>query len=216
MLPSASGMKDDARAGEPHAAELLAWNVPSVSGAGGRLHFMVGARCADGCDLGGRELVIYDAQGVCVGNATLGREAWPGTEALYVAEVHAGAPAACGSHQWEVKAAAWDTQTPHVAGSYPVSVCVADHCDCVVTVTAVDRDTQAPLAGARVVMHPFRAVTDDNGVAKVSVAKGKYDLLVSCRGHAPVCANVEVTADLVTRVELDAEQAWVSPDEDMA
>lgn len=215
MESNVSDMKDKAEAGapEPHAAELTVWGVPSAPVVGGRMHFMVGARCSAGCDLGGSELGIYDQQGVCIDTAKLGHEVWPGTEALYVAEVQISAPVV-GSHQWEVKAATWVTETLHVAGSFSVVVRVVTAPDCEVTVTAVDRESQAPIAGACVVMHPYRAMTDENGIATIRVAKGDYDILVSGRGHLPICNSVEVTAKLTTRVELDAERPWVGPDED--
>jgi hypothetical protein len=64
-------------------------------------------------------------------------------------------------------------------------------------------------------MHPYRAVTDENGIAKVRVARGQYDILVSGSRYQPACASVEVTADMVTSAELDADQPWTSPDEDL-
>src|SRR5512132_2673405 len=117
-------MKDEtgAGAGEPHAAELTVWDVPSATVAGEHFRVMVGARCPAGCDLGGQELGIFDQEGARVGTVKLGRDVWPGTEALYVAEVQASAPPAAGSHQWEVKTADWDTEMPHSAGSFPVAV----------------------------------------------------------------------------------------------
>lgn len=177
---------------------------------------MIGARCTEGCDLGGHELAICDAQGACVGTAKLGREVWPGTEALYVAEVEVSAPPVCGSHQWEVKAAGWESEMPHAASAFSMELCVVAPPDCVVTVKVVDQESQAPLAGARVVMHPYRAVTDENGTAQLRVVKGQYDLLVSGRGHAALCTSVDVSADLATRAELEVDQPWVSQDEEPA
>lgn len=207
-------MNDSAHAvaSEPHTAELTVWDVPSVTVAGERFHFMVGARCSAGCDLGGRELGIYDEKGACISTAKLGREVWPGTEALYVAEVQISAPPA-GNCQWELKAVGWDGEMQHMAGAFPMTVRVVEAPDCEVTIRAVDRETQTPLAGARVVMHPYRAVTDESGNARVRVAKGQYDILVSGRGHMPVCTGIAVTGDVVARVELDADQPWVSPEE---
>jgi len=199
-----------------HVTELTLWDVPSATVVGEQVRFVVGARCSAGCNLGGRELGIYDQQGACVGMAKLGREVWPGTEALYVAEVQASAPPAAGSHQWEVKATGWDTEAPHAAGSYPVAIRVVDTPDCVVTVKAVDKESQAPIAGAHVVMHPYRAVADAGGVARVRVAKGQYDILVSGRGHVAACISVEVAADTAASAELEADQPWVPSDEEIA
>jgi len=208
-------MKDEAEAGavEPHAVELTVWDVPAAAEAGERFKVAVGARCSAGCDLGGRELSLFDQEGSPAGTVKLGHAIWPGTEALYFAEVEARAPLEAGSHQWEAKIAGWDAELPHAPGSFPLIVRVVSSPDCEVTVRAVDREKQTPIKGARVVMHPYRAVTDDNGIARVRVARGQYDILVSGPQYLPACASVEVTADLITSAELDADQPWESPDE---
>jgi hypothetical protein len=205
-------MKDEAVA-EPHAAELTVWDVPSATAAGERFKVSVGVRCSAGCDLGGRELSILDQEGSVVGTVKLGRDVWPDTESLYFTEVEARAPAMIGSHQWEVRTAGWVSEPPHESGSFPLAVRVVSTPDCEVTVRAVERETQAPIKGARVVMHPYRAVTDENGIARVRVAKGQYDILVSGSRYLPIATSVEVTADMVTSAELDADQPWVSADE---
>ena len=64
---------------------------------------------------------------------------------------------------------------------------------------------QAPLSGARVVMHPYRAVTDEQGVAKVRVAKGTYKLFVSQTRYVTFGLPVEVDRDMTTRAELSIE-----------
>jgi len=143
----------------------------------------------------------------------LGHDVWPGTEALYFAELEARAPLTTGSHQWEVKITDWDSELPHAAGSLPMVVRVVSPPDCEVTVRAIDREKQTPIKGVRVVLHPYRAVTDENGVARVRVARGQYDILVSGSQYTPVCTSVEVTADMITSAELDADQPWASPDE---
>ena len=56
-------------------------------------------------------------------------------------------------------------------------------------------------------------MTDDNGIAKVKVTKGRYDILVSGSKYVAGRTTVEVTADMVTRAELDADPPWESPDE---
>jgi hypothetical protein len=180
-------MKNDPANGpvEPHAVELTIWDVPSTTVAGERFKFAVGAKCSAGCDLGGRELSIFDHEGSPAGTVNLGRDVWPGTEALHFAEVEARAPLEAGSHQWEAKIAGWDAELPHAPGSFPLIVRVVTAPDCEVTVRAVDREKQTPIKGARVVMHPYRAVTDDNGIARVSVARGQYDILVSGSQYVP-------------------------------
>jgi len=196
-----------------HEAALNVWDTPSTVVAGSRFKFMVGARCSAACCLAGHGLAVFDQQGAQVGEAKLGSEIWPETEALYVAEVEAEAPPVAGAHQWEVRTAAWDCELPHEAGAVAVSLRVVAVPDCEVTIAAVDKEQQTPIKGARVVMHPYRAVTDENGVAKVKVVKGQYDILVSASKYVPVATTVEIAADMVTRTELDVDPTWESEDE---
>lgn len=197
-----------------HATELNVWDMPSTIVAGGRFKFMVGVRCSAGCCLAGQGLSIVDQDGAQRGVAKLGRDVWPETDALYVAEIEGEAPPAAGAHQWEIRTTAWDCELPHAAGSLALSVRVVDHPDCEVTVEAVDRENQTPIKGARVIMHPYRAVTDENGIARVKVTKGQYDILVSAHKYLAASTSAEVAADMVTRAELEVDPPWVSPDED--
>ena len=198
---------------KPHAVELNVWDVPSAIVAGERFKFTVGVRCSAGCNLAGQGLNVVDGNGSQVGTANLGHDVWPGTDALYCAEVEAEAPVGDGGHQWEINTAAWDNELPHEAGSAVMAVRVVRPPDCEVTVQAVDRENQTPIEGASVVMHPYRAITDENGIAKVKVTKGQYDILVSGSKYVAISIPAEVTADIATRAELDVEPPWESPDE---
>ncbi len=200
---------------ELHAVQLTVWDVPSAIVAGDGFKFAVGGKCSDGCDLGGRELSIFDHEGSPTCTVKLGHAVWPGTEALYVAEVEVRAPLEPGCHEWEAKLGGWDAEVPHAPGSFPLSVRVVSAPDCEVTVTAIDREKRTPITGACVVMHPYRALTDENGIARVRVAKGHYDILVSGSRYTPACESVEVTADMITSAELDADRQWTPPDEDL-
>ena len=51
-------------------------------------------------------------------------------------------------------------------------------------------------------MHPYRAVTDEHGVAQVMVPKGAYRLFVSGPNHVPFRQDVEITTDWTVRAEL--------------
>jgi len=198
---------------DDHTVQLNVWDVPSATVAGERFRVSVGVRCSAGCNLSGRELSLLDQKGSQVGTVKLGRDVWPGTEALYFAEFEAQAPQMAGSHQWEVKAADGGSELPHATGSLPLVVRVVSTPDCEVAIRAVDRETQTPIKGARVVMHPYRAMTDEDGIAKVRVARGSYDILVSGSRYMPVSTSVEVTADMITTAELDVDEPWESPEE---
>ena len=199
---------------DAHAMELTVWGVPSTIVAGERFAVSVGAKCSAGCGLAGRELTLFDQQGLCAGTVKLGHDVCAGTEALYFAQVEVSAPLEASSHSWEAKIAGWAAELPHTDGSFPLTVRVVPAPDYVITVKVFDREKQTPLAGARVVMHPYRAVTDDDGIAKIKVAKGQYDILVSRSIYLPTCVGAEVNANMMTTVELDVDQPWVPPDED--
>jgi len=200
----------------PHAMQLTAWDLPSAVAAGEGFKFTVGIRCSAGCNLGGRGFSLIDASGQLVEQLQLGRDRWPGTDALYFAEVNTRAPRATGRHQWRATFAGCDADLPECAGALPLDVCVVGAPDCEVTVKALDREQQTPLKNALVVMHPYRAMTDDHGVAKVRVARGHYDILVSASRYLAASTSVEVAADLVTVAALDADPPWTSADGDFA
>ena len=191
-----------------HKTELNVWDVSPAIVAGERFKFTAGVRCSAGCNLAGRRLMIVDGNGLQVGAAHLGHDVVPRTDALYYAEVEAEAPATAGGHPWEIKMAAWDSELPHEAGSVTMAVRVVGPPDCEVTVEAVDRENQRPIKNASVVMHPYRAVTDEKGVARIKVTKGRYDILVSGARYIPVSIPAEVTADMATRAELAEEPLW--------
>ena len=162
-----------------HAASVNVWGLPSAIAAGERFRLNVGIKCSSGCKLTGRELSIFDHEGAQIGAGNLLDDTWPGTSALYFAEVEAEAPLTTGDHKWEVKTPESDSGVPHAAGSCTIAVKVVSPPDYEVTVEAFDSEKQTPIKGAHVLLHPYRALTDENGVAKVKVAKGTYELYVS-------------------------------------
>jgi hypothetical protein len=198
-----------------HEAALNVWDTPSAVAAGSRFKFMVGVRCSAACCLAGHGLAIFDQQGAQVGAAKLGGEVWPETDALYVVEVEAEAPSSTGAHQWEVRTTAWDCDLPHEASAAAVPLRIVAPPDCEVTIEAVDREKQTPIKDARVVMHPYRTVTDENGIARVKVTKGHYDVFVSAAKYVSIATSADVTSDMITRAELDGDSPWVNPEEDL-
>src|SRR5438552_3331908 len=100
-----------------HAASVNIWGLPSAIAAGERFRFKVGIKCSAACKLTGRPLSIFDHEGAQVGAASLLDDVWPGTSALYFAEVEAQAPLRAGDYQWQVKTPGSDVSIPHAAGS---------------------------------------------------------------------------------------------------
>jgi hypothetical protein len=188
-----------------HAASVNVWGLPSAIPVGERFGFKVGIKCSAGCRLTGRPLSISDHQGAQVGAANLGDDVWPGTGALYFAEVEAQAPLATGDHRWQVSTAGSDAGVPHAAGSVAFAIKVVSPPDHEVTVEAFDSETQAPIKGAHVLLHPYRALTDDRGMAKIKVAKGRYKLFVSGFNYIAYQDMIDVAGDVTARAELTAE-----------
>jgi aspartyl-tRNA synthetase len=56
-----------------------------------------------------------------------------------------------------------------------------------------------------VLLHPYRALTDERGMAKVKVAKGRYTLLVSGFNYIGHERIIDVTGDVSARAELAVE-----------
>ncbi len=73
------------------------------------------------------------------------------------------------------------------------------------TVEAFDSEKQTPIKGAHVLLHPYRALTDERGVAKVRVAKGSYNLFVSGFQYIPYQVIIDVAGDVTARAELTLE-----------
>jgi hypothetical protein len=188
-----------------HAATVNVWGLPSAIAAGERFSFKVGIKCSSGCKLTGRQLSILDHEGAQVGSGSLLDDVWPDTSALYFAEVEAQAPFAIGDYKWQVKIAESDSGVPHAAGSFTFAIKIVNPPDHEVTVEAFDREKQTPIGGAHVLLHPYRTRTDERGVAKVKVAKGKYRLFVSGFNYVAYEDIVDVFGDVTTRAELMVE-----------
>jgi hypothetical protein len=190
---------------KPHAASMSVWGLPSAIPAGERFSFKVGIRCSAGCKLAGRALSITDHNGMEVAAAKLCDEVWPGTSALYFAEVETQAPRTPGDFTWQVATPASEQGMPHAAGSCGFALKVVAPPDHEVTVEAFASDTRAPIKGAHVLLHPYRALTDERGVAKVKVAKGRYTLFVSGFNYIGHERIIDVMSDVIARAELVVE-----------
>lgn len=188
-----------------HAMRLNVWDLPTAIVAGARFTLKAGIKCSSGCNLAGREFSVADGDGNQIGTGKLRDHVWPGTSALYFAEVEGKAPLATGNHKWEVRIPAPESGVPHAAGVLAFDVKIVGAPDFEVTIEAFDSGTQVPIANGRVVMHPYRALTDANGVATLKVAKGTYKLLVSASKYLATATTVEVAENSTIRAELSLE-----------
>ena len=188
-----------------HAQSVNVWGLPPAIGPRERFRFKVGIKCSAGCKLTGRPLRTFDHEGAQVGEASLTGDIWPGTGALYFSEVEAEAPLMAGDYKWQVETTGSASRVPHAAGSCTVAVKVVSPPDYEVTVEAVDSERQTSIKGAHVLLHPYRALTDEKGVAKVKVAKGRYKLFVSGFNYIAYRNIINVAGDVATRAELTME-----------
>jgi len=189
----------------PHTTRVLAWDIPPTVVAGNTFKIKVGIKCSSECVFADKAFAVYDHNGAEVARGALSDAIWPGTTGLYFAELELDAPSSADLYQWTVKSTGKDFERPHVDGAAEFSFRVVSAPECLVTVEAVDKATQEPLADARVALHPYQAVTDERGFAEIRVAKGAYDLFVAKARYLTLGLPVEVTADMMARAELDLE-----------
>jgi len=197
---------------KPHTTNVVVWDIPSAIVVGETFKVRVGIKCAHECPLASRDFEVWSHEATLKGRGKLSDDRWPGTSALYVGEVELEAPVQEGLYTWTVKgpstllgAGPSTSEIPHAEGSASSGVRAVTHPECLVTVEAIDQVSQAPVSGARVVMHPYKAVTDERGVAQVRVAKGAYQLFVSQTRYVTFGLPVEVVADMTARAELFLE-----------
>jgi hypothetical protein len=189
-----------------HAVNVVAWDIPTAIVVREKFRIKVGVKCAHECDLANTDFGVYDHEGTQVAAGTFPVERWPGTTALHVAEVELEAPSAEGLYTWSVRSPSrTDGEVTHAEESVSFGVRVVANPEYLVTVETVDGIDRTPVSGARVVMHPYRAVTDERGIARVRVAKGAYKLFVSQTRYVTFGLPVEVDADMTARAELYVE-----------
>lgn len=212
-----------------HNRNLVVWDVPPAVRCGETFVLRAGLKCDANCRPRDWALEIRDHDGTELATALVANEAWPGTTALYFAEFEMEAPDTVGQFKWRVFAAAVGSNpspaadrapaTPNKesADSRPAAVEHAEtsvdfnlrtvpQADCRLTVVAIDREAQAPVSGLKVVVHPYRAMTDQSGVAELELPKGKYRLFVSGKNFFPYRIDTELTEDLTIRAELDVDR----------
>lgn len=194
---------------EPHQTRIVVWDVPSAVECGAAFKLKVGVKCAVECGTAARGVEIRDEQGRSLAVATVGDVPLAGTLALYFAELEVRAPVTEGLHGWEARAAeVVDVTTgriTHAAATAPVPVRAVPHPDCLLRVVAVDGRSRIPIPGAKVVIHPYRALTNADGVAEFRVPKGAYRLFVSGRDRFPFRSDGEIDADVTIQAELDED-----------
>jgi hypothetical protein len=195
---------------QPHDVSLATWDLSSPIVAGRRATLKVGVTCSSGCNLAGTRLDVYSETGTSLGGATVGSALWPGTNALYWAELDAAAPDDEGDHSWTIKARG--LQAPHAEATSVVRFVAVKPPEHLVTLEVIDKGSGAPLGGVELRIGPFRTATDDAGVARVEVPAGTYEVATWKIGYGMFTGTAQVSADTTIRVEVavtpEAEQPY--------
>jgi len=188
---------------KPHSTSIAVWDVPSPIAFNDKFKIKVGVKCSAECNLVDKEIRIYGQKGKKVATGPLGGVPWPGTSALYWAEVELEAPGVEGHYRWRVKFPKPDLGLPHEEASYKFGFTTARPPEHVVAVEVVDRETKIPVKNAHVLLHPYRGYADECGVANVQVPKGRYELYVSKESdYETLHTTVEVASDVTVKAEL--------------
>src|SRR5689334_16311238 len=92
----------DAAFVESHDVSLAIWELSSPLIVDRPVTFNVGAKCSANCALSGCVVQLRNAEGSLAASAELGTAPWPGTAALFWAELTFTAPLNEGSHSWNL------------------------------------------------------------------------------------------------------------------
>jgi hypothetical protein len=190
-----------------HQTSLAVWDIPTPA-AGERFSIKVGAKSSAGCALGARRVQVLDG-GEIVAAGHLGDAPWPGTDALFWAEVELRAPDQPGLVTLAVRFDAAALDEPHEGASAAFNVSVIAKPEHMLTVKVVANGV--PVEDAIIRLGPARATTDASGTAAVKLAKGRYELVVWKAGYDVPATPLTIDADAF--VQIDA-RAVAEPDPD--
>jgi hypothetical protein len=194
------------------------WDIPSPLVINRPFKVKVGVKCSAMCRLVGQVVEVRDESGTRMGQGRLDDTPWPGTAALYVAEVNLVGPAAEGTSVWTASFANPELALPHSEASAAFSFRTAMAPEHKVTVKVTDKDTDAPLEQVHVRLGSYRASTNAQGLAILELPTGMYELDAWKVGYDDTPPRtLEVGADLVVHVETgltleknpDDEQVWM-------
>ena len=201
----------------PHETSVAVWDVATPVVIGEAFGAKIGIRCSAECGLTGNLVEVCDETGARVGEGVLGEDPWPGTQALYWAEVLLDAPPSEGGFTWSAGPVEADFGPSHVPASAVVSVRTVGPPEHTVEVEVVRDDTGDPIDKVEVRMGIYRASTDERGMARFELPSGEFDLVASKAEFAADPVTVEVTGDLKVRIEAryepppdpDEERIWM-------
>jgi hypothetical protein len=187
---------------KPHRTSLAVWDLSSPQVINQPSNLKVGVKCSAGCRLAGQEVEILSGAGTEMSRAKLGTVPWPGTEALHWAEVTLPAPEVEGIHDWAARFTPAELALPHLDASYDLRFVAARGPEHRVTVQVIAEGTDAAVPDVVVRAGPYRASTDEAGVAELAVAGGHYKLGAWKEGYENLRKPLEINGDVTIRLAL--------------
>ncbi|MGE4274239.1 MAG: hypothetical protein AB7E31_15470 [Desulfitobacterium sp.] len=187
-----------------HEPSIVVWDVSSTVVTKDLMKFKVGVKCSADCQLTEQAIDVFNQENTKVAQAKLGEVPWEDTGALYWTEVELRAPDLEGIYYWLVKFPEPKMGTPHLEAETAFSFRVVNPPECTVNVEVLDRKDRTRIEGASVILHPYRAKTDELGKARLEVTKGEYQLYVSGLGsYGSYQSRITVNQDTIIEVELE-------------
>lgn len=205
----------DAIGSTGHAVRVVVWDVPPAVECGAAFNVRVGVKCDSGCPANGWSIEVRGHDGEILAAAITDEGTWEQTDGLHAARITLRAPSSAGLHEWEVRVPAPAVEPPHGGGAARLGIRAVPVPDCLLTVVALDQESQAPVPGAKVVAHPYRGTTDERGTARLRIPAGTYRVFVSGQQYFPfrrdceVAGALTVTAELAVDREFSNEDLWV-------
>jgi hypothetical protein len=201
----------------PHTTSMAVWEVPSPVVVNRSFKVKVGIKCSATCQLAGQLIEVRNEGGTRIGEGRLGETPWPGTRALYVAEVELVAPATEIIVVWSAGFAPAEPGLPHEKAYATFSFRTARPPEYQVSVRVIDKETGTPLQNVDVRLGVYRASTDAQGLASLEVPGGVYKLEAWKVGYETPSMTVEVGKNLMIQVaavfspepDPDDERVWM-------
>lgn len=193
----------------PHKTSIAVWDIPLPVTVGSSFKIKVGVTCSSTCQLTGRPVEVHDQAGTEVGTGKLGETPWPETSGLYWGDIEIAAPSTEGVYSWMVNFPTPELELPHEGVSSELSFRTAPPPEHTVTLEVRDKESKKPLEYAGVSLNIYKGVTSEEGLVKVRVPKGKYEVFVAKTDYAALETSVEITDDMTIEVELSYAPEWI-------
>jgi hypothetical protein len=185
-----------------HRPSIAVWDLPSPVVVQSKFKIKAGVKCSANCKLTNKKVEIYNEKGVMVSAVHLGDTPWEQSKALYWTEAELISPEVEDYFKWTIQFSNQELEIPHEAAITAFGFRTAKKPEHQVRIKVVEKETQAPVKKAYVVIDIYRTYVDEEGLATLKVPKGTYELYVWERGYDTFQRTIEVNSDLSIQAEL--------------